>query len=107
MNVIWVGLGSGVGGIARYLLAAWIGRLAGGELPLGTLAVNVLGSFLIVVFVELASAGVLSPTARLALTTGVMGGFTTYSSFALKSLTLAQRGAFWLAAGNVLATVLT
>jgi CrcB protein len=103
---LWVCLGSAVGGGTRYLVSGWVLRLAGTAFPYGTLTVNLLGSFLLagLMFAGTETA-VLSPTVRLALTTGVMGGFTTYSTFSYETMTYLQEGAFWLAIGNVLATV--
>jgi len=79
------GIGCGV----RYLVALWIGPRA---FPYATLAVNLLGSFLIALVLE-SSLRVASfpPNLRLALTTGFMGGLTTYSSFNYETTTLAQQ----------------
>lgn len=71
----------------------------------GTLAVNVLGAFAISVLAALVVANRASEEARLLLGAGVLGGFTTYSSFNLEALTLWQRGAVGLALAYVLATV--
>lgn len=106
MAVLWIGLGSGLGGVARYLLASSLMRLVGPAFPFGTLAVNAIGSFLVVLIMHVSIAtGLIPPTVRLALTTGVMGGFTTYSTFTHETIALAERGAWLLAGVNVLATV--
>jgi CrcB protein len=74
--------------------------------PWGTLAVNVLGSFFMGLFVPIGHGSPhLSATARLALTTGVLGGFTTYSAFNEQTLGFARQGAWALAAANVGATL--
>jgi fluoride exporter len=106
-RLLWVCLGSALGGGARYLLSEVALRLLGASFPYGTLAVNVLGSFLIglVMHVGLETT-VISPAARLFLTTGVLGGFTTYSTFNYETLRLAADGDWPLAASNVAATVL-
>jgi CrcB protein len=100
-------LGGAVGTGARHLLSGWVLRLCGPAFPFGTLAVNVLGSFLLGLCMY---AGVevsaLSPTTRLALTTGVMGGFTTFSAFSFETMRYVQQGAFLLASLNVVASVL-
>lgn len=105
-RLLWVCLGSALGGGARYLLSGWVLRLLGTAFPYGTLAVNVLGSFLLA---ALMYAGVetaaMSPTVRLAMTTGAMGGFTTYSTFSYETMRYLQDGSFGLALVNVLVTV--
>jgi CrcB protein len=79
----------------------------GTSFPYGTLAVNVLGSFAVGLLMQVGVATpVLSPTLRLALTTGVMGGFTTYSAFNYETVRYFQDGAWRLALGNVTATLL-
>ena len=104
-RLAWVCLGSALGGGARYLLSLAALQLFGPSFPAGTLAVNLVGSFGIglVMHVGLETT-LLSPTARLFLTTGVMGGLTTYSTFNYETLGLVSEGD-WLRAGlNVLAT---
>ena len=103
---LWICLGGAAGTGARYLLSGWLLRLAGPIFPWGTLAVNLLGSFLLGFLMQTAAATeILRPTLRLALTTGVMGGFTTYSTFNYETLRLVQEGAWMLAAANLAATV--
>ena len=80
---LWICLGGAVGTGARYLLSGWLLRVAGPGFPWGTLGVNVLGSFLLGLILQVALP---SPTLRLALTTGVMGGVTTYSPFNYETL---------------------
>ncbi len=97
-----VTLGGAVGSGARYLLGALLQTVAGTSFPLGTLAVNVIGSFLICAIMHLGTtANVISPTLRLFLTTGVMGGFTTYSAFDYETYRYTQQGAYALAAVNI------
>jgi len=105
-KLLWICLGGAIGTGARYGLAGWVQRQAGTAFPWGTLSVNVLGSFLLGAIMEAGIAGgLLSPTLRLALTTGVMGGFTTYSTFNYETLEYLRDGAWALAAANVAATV--
>ena len=74
----------------------------GAAFPYGTLAVNAIGSFLICAIMHLGvSANVISPTLRLFLTTGIMGGFTTYSTFDYETYRYTQQGAYALAALNI------
>jgi CrcB protein len=99
-------LGSALGGGARYLLSLGVLRLLGTSFPYGTLTVNVLGSFLIGLIMHVGmETTLISPTARIFLTTGVLGGLTTYSTFNYETLQLATEGDWHLAAGNIAATV--
>ena len=106
MRLFWICLGGAFGSGARYLISGWVLNYFGPAFPSGTLAVNVIGSFLIGVLMFLGvEAGMMSPTLRLALTTGVMGGFTTYSAFSYETMRLLQDGAGTLALLNVLVTL--
>ena len=101
-RLLWICLGGAVGTGARYLLSGWLLRWLGPAFPYGTLAVNGLGSFLMGVLMHLAlSTGSFSPTLRLTLTTGVLGGFTTYSTFNYETLQLFQEGAWLLGLANL------
>jgi fluoride exporter len=103
---LWICIGGAAGTGARYLLSGWTLAAFGTGFPWGTLAVNVIGSFLLGLLVQVGLATpVLSPTLRLALTTGVMGGFTTYSSFNWETMRYIQDGAWRLALGNVALTL--
>jgi fluoride exporter len=104
---LWVCLGGAIGTGARYLLSSWLGRTLGPAFPYGTLAVNVIGSFAIALVIYAASEGTaISPTARVVAATGVLGGFTTYSTFSFETLRYAQQGSWGAALAYVLATVL-
>jgi CrcB protein len=106
VTAMWIGIGGALGTLARYGVATWAATTLGAVFPFGTLIVNVVGSFLISVVMTLATGSTLiSPTTRLFLTTGVMGGFTTYSSFNYETLRLAQESNLGLAAANMVATV--
>jgi CrcB protein len=97
-------LGGAVGSGARYLVAVGAARWAGTDFPYGTLAVNLVGCFVIGLVQEIAIAGALSEESRLLLSTGVMGGLTTYSAFSYETLRLVQLGAWRAATANVLLT---
>lgn len=99
-------LGAGVGGALRHGVNLLAARLLGTTFPFGTLAVNVLGSFAMGVITEywLAKAGLPQPL-RLFLTTGVLGGFTTFSTFSLDTAALWERGATAVAVGYALLSV--
>ena len=103
MRFLLICLGGAFGTGARYGVQILAVRWMGSSFPYGTLAVNVLGSILIGLVNEVAfTTSLIPPTVRVMLTIGVMGGFTTYSSFAFETLELAKDGA-WLGAGvNVL-----
>jgi len=101
-SLLIVTVGGAIGSGARYLLSNATQGLLGGAFPFGTLAVNAIGSFLICAFMHLGmAANVISPPLRLFLTTGLMGGFTTYSAFDYETYQYTQHGAYALAALNV------
>ena len=105
MELVWVGVGGFLGANARYL----VGRLAvervGAAFPYGTLFVNLTGCLLIgIVMAFLVERGVTNPIWRLLLVVGVLGGYTTFSSFAYESVLLLEQGRIWRAAVYVLAS---
>lgn len=104
MNTLWVGLGGALGSIARYHVGVVAARRWPG-FPWGTLAVNLLGSLLLVIVVQLAARDRLGDTARIALGAGVLGGFTTYSSFNAEAIALLDAGQPVRAVAYVAATV--
>jgi fluoride exporter len=90
-RVLLVALGGGIGSVLRYATSVLAARWLGADFPYGTLIVNVVGSFLIGVVQELAGeAGAIREPARLFLSAGVMGGFTTYSAFSYETVRLVQ-----------------
>ena len=98
----WVCLGGAAGTGARYLISGWALAWFGMSFPWGTLAVNVIGSFLIGAIMHVGlTTQLISPGLRLALTTGVMGGFTTYSAFNYETLRYLQDGARLYAFANI------
>jgi CrcB protein len=104
-RLLWVCLGGAFGSGARYLMSGWVQDHLGAGFPWGTLSVNVLGSFLIGLIMQVSlSTGSVSPLARLTLTTGVIGGFTTYSAFNYETFGYMQKSAWFLAGANVIAT---
>lgn len=104
-ELLAVGLGGAIGATARYLLGLLALRVFGTGFPWGTLVANITGCL----FIGIAS-GVLgnteSPTTRLFLVVGVLGGFTTFSAFGYETLGLLQKNAFGQAAGNVVIQVI-
>ena len=104
MSVILVCLGGALGSGSRYLVGIALQKLLGGGMPWGTLAVNILGSLLLATLMQ-ATDESSAKTLRLALGTGFMGGFTTYSTFNLDTLQLLDRGAWGLALAQITMTV--
>lgn len=88
MSLLYVALGGAVGASARYLVGGWLGAWLGPDFPWGTFFVNVTGSFLIGVVLVLVDGGGLPAGARPFLAVGVLGGYTTFSSFSYESLGL-------------------
>jgi CrcB protein len=106
-KLLLVCAGGALGSGARYLVGIWTGAAWGTGFPWGTLTVNLVGSFLISTIMVLGlQVGAIGPDMRVFLAVGVMGGFTTYSSFNYETLALAQRGQWGLATAYVAATVL-
>lgn len=102
-----VAVGGAVGSVGRYVTGVLIGRLLGMGFPWGTLLVNILGSFLMGALVEWAALrGVMSQEARTFIFVGVLGGFTTFSSFSLDVATLFERGALAMSAAYLTATIM-
>ena len=99
MPYLLVGTGSLIGGIARFVLARWVGAIVEGRFPLGTFLVNVSGSFVLgLLGAFLAQRAVPNADAlRLAIGVGFCGGFTTFSTFEWETHALLDDGA-WLAA---------
>jgi CrcB protein len=89
---VWVFVFGGLGSMARFGVASFAAARLGTGFPWGTLAVNVLGAALLAALLQVATAGdAISPTARIALATGFLGGFTTYSAFSNETFALLQR----------------
>ena len=111
MGYLIVFVGAGIGGALRHGVNLSAARLFGFGFPFGTLIVNVLGSFLMGLFAGYFAFRTGIPQhARLFLTTGLLGGFTTFSAFSLDAALLLERHAYWLAAaymaGSVVASVI-
>ena len=97
--MVLVALGGAAGSTLRYLTGLIAARWLGGDLPWGTVLVNLAGSFLIGLVHELGGdAALLAPETRLFLATGVLGGFTTYSAFSYETARLLQAQAWSSAA---------
>jgi fluoride exporter len=89
--------GAGLGGLARYIAGTWIMEKYGGRFPLGTLVINVTGSFLIGVLMTLLTGrSQPHPYWRLFLVVGMLGGYTTFSTFEYETLQAVRDGARWM-----------
>jgi CrcB protein len=105
---LWIAAGSALGGIARFWCSGVIARAFGETFPWGTLLVNVSGSLLIGIIAALTGPDgriFIGSTTRLALMAGFCGGYTTFSSFSLQTLSLIQDGEWWLAGANIVLSV--
>jgi CrcB protein len=107
VKLLWVGLGGFAGSVLRYLVAGWVQESSRSvSFPYGTLAVNVVGCLLIGVLSQLADArGLLHAEVRLFIFVGVLGGFTTFSTFGYETLNLLRDGEVLIASLNVTANV--
>lgn len=111
-NILLIFTGGGIGAVCRYLTTTHIGARFGTVFPWGTLAVNTIGSFLmglimgvLLLLTERAEISLAEP-ARLLLTVGFLGGFTTFSSFSLETLTLMRGGSTFYVFANIAANIL-
>ena len=103
--LLFIGLGGASGAVARYLLAGWAHGLWEGRLPVGTLLVNVLGSFTIgIVYVLLVEKQLIHQDWRSVLMVGFLGAVTTFSTFSLETITLLEAGHLGHALGYMLAS---
>jgi CrcB protein len=105
MNILMVGVGGFLGSVLRYLVALWTQSKGWTQFPWATLIVNVMGSFLITLIMTIAAAVTMKTNLRLFLTTGIMGGLTTYSTFDYETTKLFQDGAPLGAFTNIGATL--
>lgn len=104
----WIAVGSALGGMGRYWCSGFAARLFGETFPWGTLIVNVVGSFVIGFFGTLTGPDgrvLVGTTARQFVMVGICGGYTTFSSFSLQTLSLVRDGEWLYAAGNVTLSV--
>lgn len=105
-----IALGSAIGGVGRYWCSGWVAERVGEVFPWGTLAVNVVGSLLIGFLAGFGSpdgAWVLSSQVRQFLMIGMLGGFTTFSSFSLQTLNLLHDGEWLYAGANIAVSLIS
>ena len=103
--LLTIGAGSFIGGIMRYLLSYIIQGRFMSTFPFGTLAVNILGCFLIGLIFGLNERGNIPLEWRLFLATGILGGFTTFSAFSNESIALLRNGQIWFAFAYIASSV--
>ena len=105
MIPLWIFVAGGAGSVTRYLIGRWAVERFGAAFPLGTIAVNLIGCFVLGVVTHLATAWTLTPELRAAIAIGFLGGFTTYSSFNQDTIALFTSGAIAAAIANVILTL--
>jgi|SRR5215204_5830226 len=104
-KLLLVGLAGLVGTLSRYWLSGAVSHRYGDKFPWGTLLVNLIGCFLVgLFFYFLQERSTVNETVRAVILIGLLGGFTTFSSFGLQTFTLLQHGEFGLAALNITAS---
>lgn len=106
MTLLYVALGGAAGAIARYGLGGWVQGLAGFSFPWGTFVVNVLGSLLIGFSVRYLEVLRLAPDMRALVMIGLLGAFTTFSTFTFEMVTLLEDGAWGRAGAYALGSLL-
>ncbi len=105
-NILLAAFGGAIGSVLRYLVGVFSVRWFGPSFPWGTLAVNVVGSFIIGLMVEMIARRFnASMELRVFIVTGILGGFTTWSSFSLDTMVLFERGAIAAAAAYVIGSL--
>ena len=105
MKYLLVMFGGGVGSLARYMAATLITNRFASLFPLGTMVVNITGSFLIGLLMTILSERLPHPNWRLLLVVGFLGGYTTFSSFEWETFSAVRSGGLWIGLANVVGSV--
>ncbi|MDX8376933.1 MAG: fluoride efflux transporter CrcB [Mariprofundales bacterium] len=110
IEIIAIASGGAVGAVLRWLISSWVHRFAGSGFPWGTLAVNAIGSLLLGFFIvflsERSNINAVNESLGLFLTVGMLGAFTTFSTYSYQSIRLLQQGMYIAAAGNIIGQIL-
>lgn len=102
-----IALFGALGCLSRYWLSGWMYEFFGRNFPIGTFGVNCLGGFFIGLVMEFSlRSALVSPTMRIGITIGFLGGFTTFSTFSYETIRLLEEGNFPVAAANVFLSVM-
>jgi len=103
-RILLISLGAALGANARYWIGVWAAKHLGVAFPYGTFFVNITGSLALGFLISLTSQRIpITPETRLLLGVGFLGAYTTFSSFAVESLSLAQNSGHWQALFNIFA----
>jgi CrcB protein len=104
---LWIALGGAIGAMVRHFMNVWIARVAGGDFPWHTMVINITGSFVMGFLISLmALRWNVSNELRAFLTTGILGGYTTFSAFSLDFAMLVERKTYMLAGAYALGSVI-
>lgn len=107
LNLLYIGAGGALGAMLRHVFGKLSLQLLGLSFPYGTLGVNIIGSALMGIFIGIMARNQAPHEAmHLFIAVGVLGGFTTFSSFSLDAITLMQRGEWWAAALYIAASLI-
>lgn len=107
IDVVEVVIGAGIGGGLRYLLGGWMAERWGTSFPWHTLVINISGAFLLGVLMAMSvERGILTPSMRLFLGVGILGGFTTFSTLSYESIALLEQGFFVQGTANMFGSAL-
>jgi len=101
IKLFFIAIGGGIGALGRYAVSRYVYRLTGTLFPWGTMAVNVMGCFLIGFFFDVFDRSVLSSETKSLITIGFLGAFTTFSTYSLETLNLFKDGEIRLGAVNI------
>lgn len=104
INIICVGIGGFIGSVLRYLLSI-SGKSILGFVPFGTLLVNIVGGFFIGAIMEFNNSYTINSSLKLFLTTGLMGGLTTFSTFSFETISLFSQGKYAMGSLNIILNV--
>ena len=105
MKYLLIMVGGGIGSLMRYLAGVAISTRFATMLPVGTMVINITGSFLIGLLMTILSERLPHPNWRLLLVVGFLGGYTTFSSFEWETFSAVRGGGFWIGIANVLGSV--